>query len=124
MIGCRMYELIRYQNDLTRYYSAANSFTMSMSEIRYTRKFLSFNSKIAQPDTYCLMAIIFDVLLLFALMFIVGILGLYQLYYVACNITTVIIPNYRLKALKIQKLRNLSGTVKFRLIAPIHTHLD
>lgn len=72
-----MFEIIQYQNDISRYYSTSSS--ASMNDIRFT----------PAPTEFGIVVIVVNIILLFCLLFTVGILGLWQLWYVSRNVTTI-----------------------------------
>ncbi|KAI8905102.1 DHHC palmitoyltransferase-domain-containing protein [Gorgonomyces haynaldii] len=76
LVGMRILDVIRYQNDIASFYQG--SFQQN-STIRYT----------PSPSEMEILMIIVNVIILFVLLITVGILSLYQLYYISQNTTTI-----------------------------------
>ena len=79
LIGFRIYEIVRYQHSLTAYYDTDSGFFRDIGALRYT----------PPPESKEIIFMIVDLGLLFVLLFSVGILSIWQLWYVARNVTTI-----------------------------------
>ncbi|KAI8930030.1 DHHC palmitoyltransferase-domain-containing protein [Entophlyctis helioformis] len=81
LLGLRVWDLMKYQKALVEYYSPENS----------GASYLGRNLKFYTPpaDEMEILFMIFNLFILFALLLTVGILCVYQLFYVAGNVTTI-----------------------------------
>ncbi|EGF83423.1 hypothetical protein BATDEDRAFT_22112 [Batrachochytrium dendrobatidis JAM81] len=78
LLGLRVWDLIKYQNSLSKLYSTGGSFRSNVV-VFYT----------PPADDKEIIFMLVNLVILFALLFSVGILSIWQLFYVAYNVTTI-----------------------------------
>ncbi len=78
-MSLRIYELVIYQNDLQQYYDPSSPRYGDHALVRFTKPL----------DGTEALVLVIDTMLLFFIFAIVGMLSLYQTYYVAKGITTI-----------------------------------